>query len=722
LANLKSNRQQRPLNARVSRWLHRIWALPAFSNEETNQLARTYNILLVFLFLAAASGAFLTYSKGLVGDSRLIGGAALLTLLFLVLMRLGLLRLSIFLSLIALLALITLLLYRGGFQDLALIDIPVVIVIAGLLVRPREFLVIFCLTMLSVAAIVHLEIQGVIRPPTVSDTSYFDILSVALILTIVALAVRMYTGAVQRSLERTRLSEQAVVEREERYRRLIEASPDGIAVIDLQGAVVSCNQKMADMLGLASADDLTHRHAFEFIDVDEHENVRRHLEEALQTGLTQRVEYWFVRADRSRFLGELCSSLIQDPQHKPLNFVTIVRDITERKKTEEQRRLLESEVRQIQKLESLGTLAGGIAHDFNNILSIIIGHIDLLQKSLKDQPKEKKALQTVSEAAERGAALVKQILTFARKSEADFKMVDVSRAIDGLVKLLETIFPRTIVIESHIQPDLPRVFMDPAQLHQALLNLCINARDAMASKGKLTLCVDRVDGGLIASCFPDAAARRLIRIRIIDTGTGLDEETRGRIFDPFFTTKDHGKGTGLGLSVVYGVVQTHRGFIEVESQPGRGTTFVLYFPVSAPRSEAEEKTVNLGEVPSGHEMVLLVEDEESLRELLSTALLNHGYEVITARDGLEALDRYRRHRDQIGLIITDMDLPKINGAAVSQSILSDNPGARIILISGFLEAALKSSILASGVREFMAKPYTLAHMLQVIRKVLDEEK
>ena len=220
-----------------------------------------------------------------------------------------------------------------------------------------------------------------------------------------------------------------------------------------------------------------------------------------------------------------------------------------------------------------------------------------------------------------------------------------------------------------------------------------------------------------------AGLRPIAEIMFIDfTGVCMDEHTRARIFEPFFTTKPGGRGTGLGLAGVYGVVRAHRGFIEVDSHAGKGTTFSLYFPASERQglpftAEDAEALPAVG----GSETILVVEDEEDLRELLTSFLHDSGYTILVARDGMEALERYRRHRQDIQLIITDMDLPKLNGAAVSQSILADNPGARIILISGFLETASKDSILASGVREFMAKPYTMPQMLQIVRKVLDAE-
>ncbi len=400
--------------------------------------------------------------------------------------------------------------------------------------------------------------------------------------------------------------------------------------------------------------------------------------------------------------------------------VTTSHDISERRRHEEEYRIMEAEIRQNQKLESLGTLAGGIAHDFNNIISIISGHAAALADKLKKHAEARATLHTINEAAERGSAMVRQILTFARKSEADFRSLQIQELVNELVKMLRVTFPRTIEISHTCRQDLPSLWMDPSQLHQALLNLCINARDAMAGTGKLEIATSMIDGEEIASRFPAAAGKRLIRIRISDTGVGMDEATRARIFEPFFTTKGRGRGTGLGLAVVYGVVRAHSGFIEVDSQVGRGTSFSLYFSAAeSPASLTAKADLDTGLIAGGSETILLVEDEEDLRELLAAVLHDQGYAILVARDGLEALERYRRHRGDIQLVITDMDLPKINGAAVCQAILSSDPETKIILISGFLETALKNSILASGVREFLAKPYTMPQMLQIVRRVLD---
>ena len=651
-------------------------------------------------------------------------------------LRLGFVRLAIFLTLLTLITLVTFLLWQGGgIHDFGSMLYPVIIACAGLLLRPREFLAIVILSMLSATAIVLLEIGGVLTWSAKTGTTLYTLLTVSAIFFLAAVPVRLLARDLFRSMSRARESvreladsnaklQQEIAERrqaedslresETRFRILAESTFEGLCVSE-DGIIIDANSSLARMLD-CEMNEIIHRKVDDFLEAEMRGIVARQMHAESDAPL----EFMIRRRDGTFIPVESRSKTI--PYQGRLVQVTTCHDLSERRRSEEEQRILEAEIRQNQKLESLGTLAGGIAHDFNNILSIISGHAATLSGKLKEHAEAQAALHTINEASERGSAMVRQILTFARKSEADFRPLHIQDLVAELVKMLRVTFPRTIEISHSCPGDLPQVWMDPSQLHQALLNLCINARDAMAGTGKLEISTCLISGDDIASRFPAAAGKRLVRIQVNDTGVGMDEKTRARIFEPFFTTKGRGRGTGLGLAVVYGVVRAHRGFVEVDSQPGQGAVFSLYFPASE-RQVLPDLPEVAGEMPAarGSETILVVEDEEDLRELLTSMLHDYGYSILVARDGMEALERYRRHRQDIELIITDMDLPKLNGAAVSQAILNDNPGARIVLISGFLEAALKESILASGVREFVAKPYTMAQMLQIIRKVLDQE-
>ena len=714
--------------------LKKILAPPHFDDDEQNRLAAILNTLLLYGFLASLLVTAATAAAGQYHKTIELAAGGLSTLLLLLLLRSGRLRSAIFLTFLSILALVTLLLYTGGgIHDLASMLYPVIIVIGGLLLRPKEFAAIVMLAMLSVTFIVLAEIWGLISWSDELNTTIYVLLTIMAIFILAAVPVRMLANDLMRNMARVRENERqlresnlklqheinerelavtALRESETRFRILADSTFEGLCVSE-NGTIIDANSSLARILGCETG-EIIGRRVNDFLDQGTAEIVCRQIQSAASIP----YEHLLKRRDGSLVPVESRSKTI--PYQGRTVQVTTCQDISERRRSEEEHRILEAEIRQNQKLDSLGTLAGGIAHDFNNIISIISGHAAVLADKMKGHAQARAALHTINEAAERGSAMVRQILTFARKSEADFRSLHIQELVGELVKMLRVTFPRTIEISHSCPQDLPPVWMDPSQLHQALLNLCINARDAMAGTGKLDILTKLIDGGEIALRFPAAAGKRLVRIQIADTGVGMDEELRAHVFEPFFTTKGRGRGTGLGLAVVYGVVQAHKGFIEIESHPGRGTSFSLYFPVSERQAFLSFEEGAEGQpIAGGSETILLIEDEEDLRELLTTVLHDNGYGILVARDGLEALERYRRHRNDIRLVITDMDLPKINGAAVSRSILSDNPEARIILISGFVETALKDSILASGVREFMAKPYTMPQMLQAVRRVLD---
>jgi len=707
---------------------------PHFDDEDKNQLAYFLNLILLHGILACILVAAATAAAGQYDKTVELAAGIVMAFFLLVLLRSGRLRSAIFFTFISLLALVTILLYTGGgIHDLASMLYPVIIIIAALLLRPKEFLAIVALSMLSATIIIMAEVRGLIAWPQQVNTTVFVLITVMAIFTLAAVPARMLANHLRSSIERARRNEQesrdsnvrlqneiaehkrteaALGESETRFRILAEATFEGMCILE-NNTIIDANSNLAKMLGGESR-EIVGRKISDFMGPETAQIISRN-----QHGDAP-MEHLIKRLDGTMFPVETRSKLI--PFQVRTVRVVALKDISERRRSEEEHRILENEMRQNQKLDSLGTLAGGIAHDFNNIISIISGHAELMASKLKERSPFQPTLQTIIDAAERGGAVVRQILTFARKSEADFRSLHIQELVSELVEMLRVTFPRTIEISYSCPADLPQVWMDPSQLHQALLNLCINARDAMAGTGKLGIMTSLIEGREIVARFPAAAGKRLIRIQVTDTGMGMDEKTRTRIFEPFFTTKGRYQGTGLGLAVVYGVVKTHKGFIEVDSQPGQGTVFSLYFPASEIQAfRPVQLDLDAEPISRGSETILVVEDEESLRELLTSMLHEYGYQILIARDGMEALERYRRHRDDIQLVVTDMDLPKLNGAAVSRSILSDNPDVKIILISGFVEPALKASILADGIREFVAKPYTMPQMLNIIRRVLNSD-
>ncbi len=398
----------------------------------------------------------------------------------------------------------------------------------------------------------------------------------------------------------------------------------------------------------------------------------------------------------------------------------IHRDITLRKQSEEKEESLEAQLQQAQKLEGLGTLASGVAHDFNNILGIILGHSTLLE-GLKDSPQKfSRSVEAITKMAQRGAALVKQLLIFAQKHEVLVESVRVNDTIREITTLLQQTFPKTIIISTALQHDLPSIAADASQIHQVLLNFCVNARDAMPKGGTLSISTSTTDSSAVSLRFPKASARQYVRIEIADTGIGMDEATQQRIFEPFFTTKGPGKGTGLGLAVVFGIVEHHSGFIDVRSVPGEGTSFTVYLPLRERAVEEFRKTRNVVEkIPGGTETVLIAEDEQMLRELISASLLSKGYAVLTAEDGLQAVELYQKHQKEIAVVFSDIGLPLLGGQDVFRRIRAINPQAKVIFTSGVVNPDTLAEMFKDGLKHFMQKPYLPNDVLQKIREAID---
>ena len=378
----------------------------------------------------------------------------------------------------------------------------------------------------------------------------------------------------------------------------------------------------------------------------------------------------------------------------------LLQSFTEREK-------LQDQLRQAQKMEAIGTLAGGIAHDFNNILGIILGYAqELLDKDREDPAERSRNVGVILGAAERGAKVVKQLLTFARKTGTEHKPLDVNSLARDTLEILREIFPKTMNFRLDLDPTLPVIRGDHNQLQQALINICLNARDAMPEGGTLSIRTSRPSAAEIRDRFIEANGS-YIRIDVSDTGAGMDDDIRQRVFEPFFTTKSEKGGTGLGLSVVYGIVQAHHGFIDVESKAKHGTTFKLFLPIySQAIAPLEPESEGRKEVLSTGATLLIVEDETHLRELIGLSAQKHGFRVLTAKDGEEALHVYQNHWQEIDSVLLDWGLPKLGGSAVFRKLKEMNPQVRVIGVSGYIDFELRESMLKEGVRDFLQKPCT----------------
>ena len=519
------------------------------------------------------------------------------------------------------------------------------------------------------------------------------------------------TGYSHDITERKRV-EEALQESELRFRSLYENTTIGLYRTTPGGKILMANPTLVKMLGYTSFQDLAERNLEQFGFEPSYQR-KEFLEKIERESEVNGLESKWIRQDGTAIFVVESARAIRDPQGNTLYYDGTVEDVTERKRVAEA-------LRQMQKLEGLGTLAGGIAHDFNNILGIILAYNSSIERSKGDTKKLDLATETITKAVQRGKTLVQQILTFARKTETAFGAVNVNDVVMEIMSMILETFPKILTYSQNFEKGIPFISADRSQLHQALLNLCVNARDAMPSGGVLTINTRMVAVASLRIQHPDAAANSYVCIEVSDTGEGMTPETQKRIFEPFFTTKGIGKGTGLGLSVVFGVIQTHKGFIDVESELGKGTTFRIYLPVTQveePISVKDEET--LEEIRGGTETLLVVEDEEMLMMSLRMVLIEKGYKVLSAEDGLTALKTYQERKNDIALVLTDLGLPNITGLEVCQRIKKINPKERIILATGFLDPEMKSEFLKAGIQHFLYKPYDLIKVLKAIREVLD---
>ncbi len=392
--------------------------------------------------------------------------------------------------------------------------------------------------------------------------------------------------------------------------------------------------------------------------------------------------------------------------------IALQREIKERER-------IEQHLIHAQRMETIGRLAGGVAHDFNNILGIILGNLSLIRMGALDFTQTAKSLEVMNSTVERGAALVRQLLTFARKTDTVFEQVNANDILNEILHGVLSTFPKTITFQYDLRADLPSIYADRNQIHQAFLNLFVNARDAMPHDGVLSIYTCTIQGSVLQQQYPDVINSEYVCIEIADTGIGMDAVTKERIFEPFFTTKELGKGTGLGLAVVYGIITNHQGFIDVRSEIGKGTTFLIYLPVSTTTSVVVKES-SLKNIPHGKETILVVEDEPDLIIILQIILEQYGYHIIKARDGEEAVRIYQEKQHEIDLVITDMGLPKMGGLEEYLALKKESPDVKTIFASGFFDPSVKAQLSAAGGVAFVQKPYEPREILSKIREVLDD--
>lgn len=432
------------------------------------------------------------------------------------------------------------------------------------------------------------------------------------------------------------------------------------------------------------------------------------------------LEVEIYNKDRSVRWAEITVSLIRNPENYSDMLLGVTRDITNRKQSEQEKARLEVQLRQAQKMESIGTLAGGIAHDFNNILACIIGFTEL---GLDDAPKGSvlsENLQEIHTAGIRAKELVKQILTFARQTDNDLKPVQMNGIIKDTLRLIRSLLPSTIQIESNIESS-SLILANPTQLHQVLMNLCTNAADAMEpGGGNLDVSIKdiMVDTSRKAPVL-DMKPGPYVQLTVSDTGTGISPDMLSSIFDPFFTTKEVGKGTGMGLAVVHGIVESYEGKIMVDSALNKGTVVTVYLPINKGHETLSDGKLDV--MPTGGERILFVDDENAISNMSCMLLERLGYRVSTRTSSLEALELFRQNPEQFDLIITDLTMPNMTGIKLTEKILDIRPGMPIILCTGYNDKIPEKSFEALGIKALVHKPFAKLHLAKMIRKVLDDK-
>ncbi len=508
------------------------------------------------------------------------------------------------------------------------------------------------------------------------------------------------------------ITESALRQSEERLKLALSSSRMGVWEWDARSNSVFCSPECCEIFGEPSLSG-DYNILFKYLHGEDASRVKSAFLEALATQTDHSAEFRIVRPDGVvRWISNQGRAKY-GKDGKPSQMIGTTQDITDRKQLEEQ-------YRQSQKMEAIGQLASGVAHDFNNLLTVIQGNASMLTMREVNQEELHDHVEQIVQAAERAAGLTRQLLLFSRKQIMQPTNLDLNEVTANMTRMLQRIVGEDIALQADYAPNLPPIHADPGMVEQILLNLAVNSRDAMPTGGRLTIStsteiLDETQAGQHRETAPGTYAC----LSVSDTGCGIPPEILPRIFEPFFTTKEVGKGTGLGLATVYGIVRQHRGSISIESEPGEGTTFRIYFPET--RGRAPEAVVpSGGTLSDGTETILLVEDEPALQMIVARVLTQCGYTVLTAISGVKALDVWREHHEKIDLLMTDMVMPGgISGGELATRLTTEKPGLKVIYTSGYsAELAGKGLPLHEGVN-FLQKPWEMKRLKRIVREALD---
>ncbi len=539
-----------------------------------------------------------------------------------------------------------------------------------------------------------------------------EVVKMSVVVTIFFLLTLMASWWIWHDWKRKKADVQALMQQEKKYRTLFEESKDTILISDPNGWILDINRAGTELFGYTKEELVSLNPENLYCNPEDRERLWQKLH---ISGFVNDFEVTMTRKDGELIIVDLSVAVTRDEDGKVLGHRGIVHDMTERKR-------LERQFLQAQKMESIGLLAGGVAHDFNNLLTAISGYGQLLQESIPSTDDfSRESIEQVLKAAQRATELTRSLLAFSRKQAICPKPVLVDTIIRGTDKLIRRVIGEDIDLETAFSDEPLQVMADTGQIEQVLMNLATNARDAMPRGGRLhisTQAVDVRDGS--EGQYELARPGKYARISVSDTGVGIEGKILGRVFEPFFTTKEVGKGTGLGLAMIYGAIKQHNGSILVTSNPGKGTTFSIYLPILMDAHQGEENGL-AATVPCsrGNEMVLVAEDEEIVRSFIKNILEKAGYKTIVAADGEEALEKIGKYREDISLILSDVIMPKKNGREILDEAKRINPSTKAVFISGYTENFMQEKGIFEEGMDFITKPFQKDILLRKVREVLD---
>jgi PAS domain S-box-containing protein len=527
----------------------------------------------------------------------------------------------------------------------------------------------------------------------------------------------IFGSHVQYTINKRRAADDALRESEEKYRTIFDNIQEGYFETDLEGNLTFFSDPFCKILGYPRK-QLLSMNTRQYITPETAKKMDHITARLKRTGGPQNVvDYFATRKDGSIVTLELSISLLKDQEGQPMGFRGVLRDVSERKKAEEERHRLQTQLQQAQKMESIGTLAGGIAHDFNNILMGIQGNASLMLLKVDSSHPSYEKIKNVEKYVQSGTALTKQLLGFARRGKYLVKATD----LNEIIEKSSSLFARTkreIQVHTDFSDDIWTVEVDRGQIEQVLLNLYVNAWQAMSEGGNLYLTTENVvlDWSYVKPYKVEPG--KYVKITVSDTGHGIDKETQDRIFEPFFTTKEMGRGTGLGLASVYGIIKSHGGYINVYSEKNQGTTFTIYLPASEKRAVQEKKVAD--KLIKGTGTILLIDDERMMIEVGGEMLEELGYKVLPAMSGRKAIQLFQKYQKQIDLVIMDMIMPGMGGGETFDRLREIKPDIKVLLSSGYSIDGQATKILQRGCDGFIQKPFNMNQLAEKIQKIMVE--